>query len=85
MSKGIDPVFANRICKFRTILGGFYKLEQLLEEYGMDSLRIEEISPFLSLDRNLLRQIALINTTIQELKKYPYISYHQVKAIMQLA
>lgn len=66
-------------------MGGFYKLEQLLEVYGMDSLRYEEIFPFLSLDRHLLRQITLNNTTVQELKNHPYLSYHQAKAIMQFA
>ena len=76
MLKGIGPVFANRICKFRNILGGFYKLEQLLEVYGMDSSRYEEIFPFLSLDTRLLPQITLNNTTVQELKKHPYLSYH---------
>ena len=76
MLKGIGPVFANRICKFRNILGGFYKLEQLLEVNGMDSSRYEEIFPFLSLDTRLLRQITLNNTTVQELKKHPYLSYH---------
>lgn len=85
MLKGIGPVFANRICKFRNILGGFYKQEQLLEVYGMDSLRYEEIFTFLSLDRYLLRQITLNNTTVQELKNHPYLSYHQAKAIMQFA
>lgn len=85
MLKGIGPVFANRICKFRNILGGFYKLEQLLEVYGMDSSRYEEIFPFLSLDRLMLRQITLNNTTVQELKKHPYLNFPQAKAIMQYA
>ena len=32
--KGIGPVFASRILKYRNLLGGFYSVSQLLEVYG---------------------------------------------------
>ena len=32
---GIGPVFASRIIKYRNLLGGFYKKEQLLEVYNL--------------------------------------------------
>jgi len=41
--KGIGPAFANRILKYRERLGGFYKKEQLLEVYGLDSVKYNEI------------------------------------------
>src|SRR5665647_1059817 len=32
---GIGPVFASRIIRYRTLLGGYYAVDQLREVYGM--------------------------------------------------
>ena len=41
--KGIGPVFAKRIIEYRELLGGYYDKHQLLEVYGLDSLRLNWI------------------------------------------
>ena len=38
---GIGPVFANRIVKYRNLLGGFYAVSQLREVYGIDEETIK--------------------------------------------
>lgn len=81
--KGIGSTFANRICKFRNLLGGFSSKKQLLEVYGMDSVRYTQIEPFLLLDDALLQQININTANLQELKKHPYLSFHQARAIIQ--
>lgn len=81
--KGIGPTFANRICKFRKLLGGFHAKEQLLEVYGMDSLRYAQIEPSLLLDEALLQQLNVNTANLQALKKHPYLSFHQARAIVQ--
>jgi DNA uptake protein ComE-like DNA-binding protein len=46
----IGEVFSKRICKYRNILGGFNSISQLMEVYGMDSIRFESIRPFLEIN-----------------------------------
>lgn len=59
--KGIGGAFANRIIKYRERLGGFYKKEQLMEVYGLDSLKYEEIKNQISMSTVNLKTIN-INT-----------------------
>ena len=81
--KGVGPAFARRILKYRERLGGFYKKEQLLEVFGLDSLKYQEIKDQIVLDENKLRKIN-VNTAVQEDFKYhPYIRYKQVNALIE--
>ena len=52
----IGTVFANRICKYRHLLGGFYSIDQLKEVYGMDSLRYATIKSHLIIDTNQIKK-----------------------------
>jgi len=81
---GIGPVFASRICKYRNRLGGFHSCFQLLEVYGMDSARLNQIKQYLLIDTNLLRKINPDSVTFKELLKHPYFNYQQVKIIFDL-
>lgn len=47
--RGIGPVFASRIIKYRDKLGGFYSVEQLLEVWGMKDSLLKIISPYVIL------------------------------------
>ncbi|HWV71360.1 MAG TPA: helix-hairpin-helix domain-containing protein [Pseudosphingobacterium sp.] len=80
---GIGPVYAKRILKYRDLLGGYCKLEQLQEVYGMDSLRFEAIKPFLQIDRNAIKQIFINKVGYQELRKHPYVDANHAKVIVQ--
>lgn len=81
--KGIGPVFAGRIIKYRNLLGGFVKKEQLLEVYGFDNERYEFIKPYVSVNGKVA-QLNLNTSTFKELNKHPYIEYNLTKAIFNL-
>ncbi|QNK62130.1 helix-hairpin-helix domain-containing protein [Pedobacter sp. PAMC26386] len=81
--KGIGPAFARRIFNYRKRLGGFCKKEQLLEVYGLDSLKYFEIKDQLNLDEQALTRINLNTALFDDLKNHPYLKYKQINAIIQ--
>lgn len=81
--RGIGPAFARRIVKYRERLGGFYKLEQLKEVYGLDSVKYEEIQGQLKLDGSALQRININEAGFEDLKNHPYLTYKQANAILQ--
>lgn len=81
--RGIGPAFANRIMKYRERIGGFYKKEQLMEVYGLDSVKYAEIEHQLGLDINGIRTINVNTATIEDFKNHPYIRYKQANALIQ--
>lgn len=82
--RGIGPVFARRIIKYRNLLGGFVSKSQLLEVYGMDSVRYAAIVPYLTVDAAKVSQIDLNSVRLEVLRRHPYLDYYQAKAIVQL-
>lgn len=82
MLKGIGPYFADKILKYRNRLGGFYEKEQLLEVYGMDTARFENIKKNISIDTTLIVKIDINKVDFKTLSKHPYFEYHIVKAII---
>ena len=80
--RGIGPSFARRIVKYRDILGGYYKLEQLLEVYGFDQQRYDQVAAYCLLGDGPFRKLHLNTATTAELKKHPYLDYYIAKAIV---
>lgn len=70
--KGIGPVLSKRILKYRSKLGGYVHIEQLLEVYGMDSLWFESIKPALFVDAASAIKIPINTIPQSELEKHPY-------------
>jgi len=81
--KGIGAVFAKRIVKYRERLGGFYRKEQLMEVYGLDSARYAEIEDQISISNVPLKTININTAVFDDLRKNPYLSYKQINAIIQ--
>jgi len=81
--RGIGPAFASRIIRFRDRLGGFYKLEQLKEVYGIDSLKFSQLQVQLSLNAGLVQKIDLNTAGFEQFRKHPYLTYKQMNAIIQ--
>jgi DNA uptake protein ComE-like DNA-binding protein len=80
---GIGPYFASRIIKYRNLLGGYYKITQLKEVYGIDSTKFQEIkSNFIPCDTTKLKRLNFNSATFKELLKHPYLSYKFVKRIV---
>ncbi|MFC3559709.1 ComEA family DNA-binding protein [Pedobacter jamesrossensis] len=81
--KGVGPAFASRILKYRERLGGFYKKEQLMEVYGLDSLKYAEIKDQISINLSSIRTTNINTADFNALKSSPYLSYKQINAIIQ--
>ncbi|MET1054776.1 MAG: helix-hairpin-helix domain-containing protein [Pedobacter sp.] len=81
--KGIGPAFARRIVKYREALGGYYKKEQLLEIFQMDTARYNAVKDQLILDKTALRMIHVNKIERNDLKYHPYLKYNQINAIIQ--
>ncbi len=79
--RGIGPVFASRIIKYRNKLGGFASRQQLMDVYGLDSTRYPEISKQINVDTSLIRKIDINNIPLDQLQKHPYVGYRLAKAI----
>ncbi|MGI4021492.1 MAG: helix-hairpin-helix domain-containing protein [Janthinobacterium lividum] len=80
---GIGPAFANRILKYRNRLGGFYRKTQLLEVYGLDSAKYEEIEKQVVVDAAEIVKINTNTCDFDELKRNPYLNFKQMNAIIQ--
>ena len=81
---GIGPAFARRITSYRNLLGGFYRLEQLQEVYGMYEELYEKIIPYLRVDSNKVAFISINAASLDKLKSHPYINFYQAKAIIEM-
>lgn len=79
--KGIGSVLAKRIIKYRERLGGFVRLDQLSEVFGLDSLVIKELSKFYVTERYVPRRIYINRADEIELDRHPYISPREAKSI----
>jgi len=81
---GIGPVLAQRILKYRRILGGFYAFNQLSEVYGLKPETISKIEKYIKIDTAKIEKIAINNDSFKKVNAHPYISYEQTKAIFKL-
>lgn len=81
--KGIGPAFARRIVKYRDRLGGFYRKEQLMEVFGLDSVKFMEIKDQLLVNEAAINRLNINTVDFDGLRKHPYLSYKQINAIIQ--
>ena len=79
---GIGPVFAGRIIKYRSLLGGFVSVEQLGEVYGIPAETIQEIRSQVYIDSTVIHKIHIDSATFRELLRHPYLEYDDVKALV---
>jgi DNA uptake protein ComE-like DNA-binding protein len=80
--KGIGPVLAGRIVRFREKLGGFAHPRQVGETYGLPDSTFRQILPFLSVSSvDGLRKISLNQAEVPQLAEHPYLNWRQAKAI----
>lgn len=79
--KGIGPGFARRIIIYREKLGGYYAKEQLMEVYGFTDKLYNLIKNDVTVDASKIRKMNVNRMDISHLKRHPYISYYEAKAI----
>jgi len=80
--KGIGPVFAGRIIKYRNLLGGYANKKQLLEVYGLTEETFIIIEPYIYIDTLKIKKINLNKADLDEFKNHPYLNQYQAKAII---
>ncbi len=80
--RGIGSSFAKRIVKYRERLGGYREKSQLLEIFGMDTERYNEIKDHLTVNPDSIHKINLNSVTFKELLTHPYFPFEVTKNIM---
>ncbi|MGZ4041727.1 MAG: ComEA family DNA-binding protein [Bacteroidia bacterium] len=78
---GIGPSFAKRIMKYRTLLGGFINVNQLLEVYGFTEEIFEKIKSQVSVNTSDITKLNLNKDDFKTVNKHPYLSYELTKQI----
>ena len=98
---GIGEKLASRIIHFREKLGGFYRIDQVAETYGLPDTTFQKIKPYLRIHSVSLQQIDINTATKEILMSHPYIRwplalsilnyrlqhgvFHSVNELLQLA
>ncbi|MEO6734163.1 MAG: helix-hairpin-helix domain-containing protein [Ferruginibacter sp.] len=80
---GIGSKLSQRIINFREKLGGFYKVEQIGETFGLADSTFQKIKPSLMISKDQLRTININVATVDEMKSHPYLRYALANAIIQ--
>ena len=76
---GIGHYFARKIVEYRERLGGYYRVQQLLE---IEDFPETAVSFFIIPDGTKLRKLNVNQLSLNELKRHPYINYYQARAII---
>jgi competence protein ComEA len=80
---GIGAGFAGRILRFRNKLGGFYKIEQVGETFGLPDSVFQKIKPLLNISGDNIRKININTATNEALKAHPYIRWQLANVITE--
>lgn len=80
---GIGSKLAARIVAFREKLGGFYKVEQLAETYGLPDSTYQKIKSRLFIGNAAVKKLNINTATVEEMKGHPYLRYNVANAIVQ--
>ena len=83
MIPGIGSGYANRIVKYRNLLGGYATISQLKEVWGMDDYLYADIVPFITLETPV-RRLSVNKAPLEELSRHPYLNYKQAKVITDI-
>ena len=76
---GIGSHFARKIVAYRERLGGYYRVQQLLE---IENFPETAVAFFIIPDDSHLRKLNINRLSLNELKRHPYINYYQARAIV---
>lgn len=80
---GIGPSFARRIIKYRGMLGGFLKVDQLKEVYGYTEELFEKTREQFFVSGTEIRKIKISKDDFKTINRHPYFSYELTKSVMQ--
>lgn len=79
---GIGPVLSTRIIKYRDLLGGFIKKEQLREVYGIKEEVYNTLAEQIFIEPKYVpKRININQDSVKRLAAHPYVSYSLAKTI----
>lgn len=81
---GIGSVFANRIIKYRELLGGYTSVQQLREVYGIDDEKYGTLAVWFEADTSRVRKLTINHLSMEALAHHPYLNYKQAKVIITM-
>ncbi|MBP9187229.1 MAG: helix-hairpin-helix domain-containing protein [Bacteroidia bacterium] len=79
---GIGPKMASKIVDYRNRVGGFFRVEQLTEIWGIDEFLLEELAGKIYVDVNKVRYLNINTISYEELKLNPYLRFKTASAII---
>ena len=80
---GIGGGYSRRIINFRNKLGGFHKVEQIAETFGLPDSVFQKIKPLLKISGNDVKKLNVNTAKEEELKAHPYIRWQLAKVITE--
>lgn len=80
---GIGPVLSVRIIKYRRLLGGYARIDQLKEVYGLTEETFEIIKGRVFADSGVVSRININSAGYKELTRFPYFEKSEVIAILK--
>lgn len=74
---GIGSYYAKRIANYGERLGGYVSVDQL------DDIEVpSDVKRYLTVDTTSIKKINVNTSTLEQLKRHPYINYYQARAIV---
>lgn len=80
---GIGSGYANRIIKYKNMLGGYVEITQLKEVWGMDDILYNKITPYITL-KPAVTKIKVNAVDFKTLNQHPYVNYKQAQIIIDI-
>lgn len=81
--RGIGPVLSSRIVRYRSLLGGFYSMEQLGEVYGLADSVIVLLRGTFTIDSTQITKVNINTISLTELMRHPYIGTYYARGIIR--
>ena len=80
---GIGPVLSARIIKYRRLLGGYSRIDQIKEVYGLSEETYELIKGRIFADSSAVKRTDINSAEFKELVRVPYLERYEITAILK--
>ena len=77
----IGPHLAGRICRYRSLLGGFYSADQLGEVWGIHPEQLLAILPWFHVGEGVEVKLCADSSSWDNLRRHPYIGFEGARMI----
>jgi competence protein ComEA len=80
--RGIGPVYASRIIKYRALLGGYVNTGQLREVYGLTEEVFDRLKDRLEVRPGSIKKLRINTADFRTLTRHPYLGYETTRLIV---